>query len=291
MRSIGRLVMPRIKMAHDRHWWEWLEQIDREDVWTAWQLMKSVSSDGSRTRILDLRRGRGVGEEVATTNRSKWLVGEFYLKQKSGATDPAEDTEYPEPMWKYAPLSEQILHQVAVKMKLWKATHSGTFPNCLYKFCTALFVPRLCKIYRALEAHQHEPPDWNRTETFVARKPGKPDYSQAGSHRPLILSHRHARFRNRGKTLQLATIAQRYNMLPSNHYGGQPGRMGLDMVQGIVKKVKDAWCRSKVATLLRDVKGAFPSAMISRMVHNMRMAGVPREHTDWMQHRFTGCTT
>jgi hypothetical protein len=63
------------------------------------------------------------------------------------------------------------------------------------------------------------------------------------------------------------------------------------MVQGIVKKVKDAWCRSKVATLLRDVKGAFPSAMISRMVHNMRMAGVPREHTDWMQHRFTGCTT
>jgi hypothetical protein len=122
----------RIKMARDRHWREWLEQIDGEDVWTAGQLMKSVSSDGGRTRIPDLRRGRGVGEEVATTNRQKseWLVGEFYPKRKPGATDPTEDTEYPEPMWKYAPLSEQILHQVAAKMKPWKATRSGTFPNC-----------------------------------------------------------------------------------------------------------------------------------------------------------------
>jgi hypothetical protein len=68
-------------------------------------------------------------------------------------------------------------------------------------------------------------------------------------------------------------------MLPSNHYGERPGRMGVDMVQGIVKKVKDAWRRSKVVTLLlRNVKEAFPSAMISRVVHNMRMAGVPREH-------------
>jgi hypothetical protein len=129
-----------------------------------------------RMQIPDLRRGREVGEEIATTNRqkSKWLVGELYLKRKPGSTDPVEDTEYPEPMWKYGPLSEQILHQVAAKMKPWKATHSGTFPNCLYKFCAALFVPCLCKIYCVLEAHQHEPPNWNRTETFVACKPGKP---------------------------------------------------------------------------------------------------------------------
>jgi hypothetical protein len=59
--------------------------------------------------------------------------------------------------------------------------------------------------------------------------------------------------------------------------------MGVDMVQGIVKKVKDVWWQGKVATLLlRDVKGVFPNAMITRVVHNMRMAGVPKEHTDWM---------
>jgi hypothetical protein len=46
------------------------------------------------------------------------------------------------------------------------------------------------------------------------------------------------------------------------------------MVQGLVKKVRDAWRKGKVATLLlRDVKGVFPSAMISHVVYNMRMAG------------------
>ncbi|KAJ7302838.1 hypothetical protein DFH08DRAFT_620649, partial [Mycena albidolilacea] len=126
---------------------------------------------------------------VATTNgqKSEGLVEEFYPKRKASATDPAADTVYPEPMWKYRPLTEDILHEVAARMKPWKATRSRTFPNCLYKFCAGIFVPRLCKIYRALEVHRYEPPDWNRTETFVARKPGKPDYSQAGAHRPLIL--------------------------------------------------------------------------------------------------------
>ncbi|KAJ7302839.1 hypothetical protein DFH08DRAFT_615852, partial [Mycena albidolilacea] len=35
----------RIKMARERHWREWLAQVDGEDVWTAGQLMKGASSD------------------------------------------------------------------------------------------------------------------------------------------------------------------------------------------------------------------------------------------------------
>ncbi|KAJ6568586.1 hypothetical protein B0H19DRAFT_875008, partial [Mycena capillaripes] len=103
------------------------------------------------------------------------------------------------------------LRQVIQTMKPWKATRSGTFPNCVYKFCAALLVPHLGKIYHV---YQHEPEDWKCTETIVARKPGKPDYSAVGAHRPLILSHGHARVRNAAKTLQVAVNAERYNMLP-----------------------------------------------------------------------------
>ncbi|KAF7373394.1 RNA-directed DNA polymerase from transposon X-element [Mycena sanguinolenta] len=285
----------RVRAARRQHWLEWLDSIDGADVWTAGQLMKGGSTDGGRTRVPDLRRkSAGGGEEVAATNsaKSKWMVEEFYPKRGAGATDPPGDTVYPEPLWEYSPISEALLHQAVGKMKPWKATRSGTFPNCLYKYCAASLVPRLCKIYRALDVYQHEPEDWKRTETIIARKPGKPDYSLVGAHRPLILSHGHARLRNAAKTIQVTTNAERYNMLPANHYGGRPGRTGVDMVQVLVKRIKDTWRKGKVATLLlRDVKGAFPSAMISRVVHNMRMAGVPKGHTDWMERRFEGRTT
>ncbi|KAJ6512611.1 hypothetical protein C8R45DRAFT_812948, partial [Mycena sanguinolenta] len=177
-------------MARRRHWAEWLEQIDGADVWTAGQLMKGTGTDGGRTRVPDLRRKAANGAtEMAVTNslKSQWMVEEFYPRRGAGATDPPDDTVYPEPLWECTPLSEDLLHQAIGKMKPWKATRSGTFPNSVYKFCAALLVPRLCKIYRALDVYQHEPEDWKRTETIIARKPGKPDYLVVGVHRPLIL--------------------------------------------------------------------------------------------------------
>ncbi|KAJ7743002.1 hypothetical protein DFH07DRAFT_964233 [Mycena maculata] len=92
----------------------------------------------------------GGREEVATTNqrKSKWLVEEFYPPHSAGATDPLLDRVYPEPLYKYELVSEQQLHEVIAKMKPFKATWSGTFPNCIYKFCAALLVPRLFKIFQ-----------------------------------------------------------------------------------------------------------------------------------------------
>ncbi|KAF8148145.1 hypothetical protein K438DRAFT_1443910, partial [Mycena galopus ATCC 62051] len=134
------------------------------------------------------------------------------------------DTIYPDPLWRYAPISERLLLEVIAKMKPWKATRSHTFPNCVYKFGAKLLAPRLARIYRALDTHAHEPEDWKQTETIVARKPGKPhwkpDYSQLGAHRPLILSHGHMRIRNTAKNAQVAANTEKYNMLPANHWGG-----------------------------------------------------------------------
>ena len=42
----------------------------------------------------------------------------------------------------------------------------------------------------------------------------------------------------------------------------------------------------KVASILfLDVKGAFPSVAVDRLVHNMHMLGIPEEYTEWMTHR------
>lgn len=44
-------------------------------------------------------------------------------------------------------------------------------------------------------------------------------------------------------------------------------------------------------TLFLDVKGAFPSVAIDRLVEELRKVGAPKEQVDWMQCRLDGQTT
>ena len=53
--------------------------------------------------------------------------------------------------------------------------------------------------------------------------------------------------------------------------------------------IMDAWRRKKVvAALFLDVKSAFPSTGVKRLVHNMRMRGIPKEYTNWISNKMTG---
>jgi Reverse transcriptase (RNA-dependent DNA polymerase) len=54
----------------------------------------------------------------------------------------------------------------------------------------------------------------------------------------------------------------------------------------LTKTVKDAWHKGQVVSaLFLDIKGAFPSVDINRLIHNMRKHGIPQEYTKWMKQR------
>ena len=58
------------------------------------------------------------------------------------------------------------------------------------------------------------------------------------------------------------------------------------MIHLLTKTVKDAWRKGLViSTLFLDIKGAFPSIDMNRLIHNMRKRGIPEEYTTWMQRR------
>jgi hypothetical protein len=39
-----------------------------------------------------------------------------------------------------------------------------------------------------------------------------------------------------------------------------------------------------------DVKGAFPSIAVDRLLHNLRVRGIPKAHTNWLRIRLEGRT-
>lgn len=69
----------------------------------------------------------------------------------------------------------------------------------------------------------------------------------------------------------LIIAAEKYGLLPETHFGGRPCRSTTDAVHLLIHQVKDAWWRKKVVSILfLDIEGAFPNAVMDRLLHNMK---------------------
>jgi Reverse transcriptase (RNA-dependent DNA polymerase) len=91
---------------------------------------------------------------------------------------------------------------------------------------------------------------------------------------------------NSCQTDDIVSMCEKYNILPANHFGARPGHTTTDSIHMLMKTVKDTWHKGQVAsTLFPDIKGAFPSVDINRLIHNMREREIPWEYTKWMERR------
>jgi hypothetical protein len=197
------------------------------------------------------------------------------------------DPVFPPPAWEWKPVSDDLLHRAAEKMKPYKAMFPESIPNCVIKQCTNLLIPFVGPIFRSFDKLGHFPDDWSELRIPVLRKPGKPDYDVPGAHRPIALTKGLPQWLYGAKDLQQVAEAELAGILPANQFGARPGRSTTDALHKVVKVVKDAWRDDKVTTVLcMDVKGAFPSVDLDRLNYDLRMQGVPVEHTDWIQRCF-----
>jgi hypothetical protein len=100
----------------------------------------------------------------------------------------------------------------------------------------------------------------------------------------IVLSDGMARLLNSCQTNDIVTMCKIHNILPAYHFGARPGCTTTDSIHLLTKTVKDAWRKGQVASMLfLNVKGAFPSVDINRLIHNMRKRGIPKEYTEWLK--------
>ncbi|KAJ7123433.1 hypothetical protein C8R44DRAFT_582345, partial [Mycena epipterygia] len=169
-------------------------------------------------RITDLVTKK---ETDLVTNEAKSAAfGTIFFPKKMVVTSVPPDAVYPPPpAFDWALLSNTLLHRVIARMKPYKGTRAGPFPNCVYLYNAQLLIPYLAPIYRSLDAIKYYPPGWNLIDTLVLRKPGNTNYADPSSFRPIVLSVGHVHLYNKAVNKQITAGAERAGILPSNHYG------------------------------------------------------------------------
>ena len=116
--------------------------------------------------------------------------------------------------------------------------------------------------------------EWPRLS--VALTPGKPRYDIPKAYRPVALVNTIAKLLSSIVAEDLVHLMEKHALLPANHFGGRPGRTMMDSLHLLVDTVKAAWHRKQVVSVLfLDVEGAFPNAVMERLLHNLWKRRVP----------------
>ena len=127
---------------------------------------------------------------------------------------------------------------------------------------------------------------------MVLQKPGKADYSIPKSHHPVALYNMMGKLLTAIIAENMVYMAEKFHLLLSNHFGGRPGRMTMDLLHLVINKIKGAWrCKKVTIMLFLDIEGAFSHTITAQLLHNLQKWQIPEEYIHFMERMLTNqCT-
>lgn len=118
---------------------------------------------------------------------------------------------------------------------------------------------------------------------MVLRKPGKKDYGVPRAYRPISLLPAISKGLESIVAARLSYMAERYNLLPNNHFGARRHRSSEQALNVLVECIYEAWRRDRVLSLVTfDVQGAFNGVHRSVLCSRLRQAGIPEPLVRWV---------
>ena len=284
-----------IKKAKKTHWDEWLDQLTPSNIWDLHRYAASNPTDQIHTRIKTLKDPQIPGTDNATQDnvRKSELLYDVFFRPSPNNEHVEPNFTYEPPICDFAPITDKQIHRAIDKLSPYKAPGPNGICNCVYKQCADLLVPYMGPLFRATFTLNHYPDEWKLSSTVVLRKPGRPDYSIPKAYRPITLLDTMSKILSSCVADDLVYIAEHHNLLPLTHFGGRPGKATTDSLHLLTKFTTDAWASANhfVSVLFLDVKAAFPSVVVNRMLHNMRTAGIPLEYVNWYRNRLNNRMT
>jgi len=267
------------------HWRDWLEKAEDPDIWAAHRLTSSAGGDGGKTKIPVLKYKVGDTVATASANCEKGRVlAKNFFPTKPPSDEALVDHIYPRACERVGKITTEQIRAQCKKLKPFKAPGPDGIPNVVLTKCADLIAGRLCHIYRAMLDKNLLYKPWKEFVTIVLRKPCKPSYDTPKAYRPIALLNTMWKVITAIIANHITYITEKHQLLPTNHFGGRPGRTTADAVHLLVAKIKNAWRAKKVTSVLfLDIEGAFPNADPERLIHNLRKREIPAKYAEFVR--------
>ena len=273
-RKVANEYATRIVDAKKKHWEDWLEDVNVDNIWTAHKYAGGAPMDGSNTRIPTLKmQANRCPEELDNNEEKSKLLYETFFPPPPADLYADLPTDYPNPGCEFMPITDNQIHRALRNLAPFKAPGPNGVCNIVFTKCADQLVLWMGHLFRATFELNVFPNEWLMSKTVVIHKPGQPNYSAPKAYCPIALLDTMLKILSMCVTEDLVWISNKHNLLPSTHFSGLPGRATTDSLHLLTKLIHDAWAHPTdkyVSLLFLDVKAAFPSVIPECLFHNMR---------------------
>src|SRR6266478_3773764 len=128
----------------------------------------------------------------------------------------------------------------------------------------------------------HHPLIWRQAIVCAVPKPHRPDYSLAKNFRPVSLLECMGKLVEKLMARLLYSEIIRFDLLPTNQFGGRMASSTLDAGLSLVHDVKVAHCAGlRTGLLLFDIQGFFDNINREHLTQTIADLGFAQEIVDW----------
>jgi ribonuclease HI len=154
-----------------------------------------------------------------------------------------------------------------------KAPGPDGIPNRILREVSHNLAPSLHKLFNAYLDQGYYPKHFKKSTTIALRKPGKDDYTDPKSYRPIALLNTIGKILDKIVARRISYAVETHQTLPPNHMGGRRGMGTEHAIHRLIQKVHEAWGKQRpevTSLLLLDVSGAFDHVSHERLLHNLK---------------------
>ncbi|KAF6026556.1 MAP3K7 [Bugula neritina] len=173
------------------------------------------------------------------------------------------------------PITIQEITQALAKLKTSgkSSDFDGIHPKMLKQGKNFFLIALHCLFNKILSTHQWP---WNSSNLVIfLRKPGKKDYKDVSSYRPITISSHIGKTLERIMEQRLRSLVENWSLIPNSQFGFRQGRSTLMYLLNLLTETTH-YTKSKLCTaaLFLDVQKAFDTVNHQHMIYRLQELGL-----------------